>query len=192
MRKIIFILTLLTVMSLSGSVKLTDTHPFETYDDNFWYEPVEVDSTNLDTLIEIPDYFKLDLDSPSLFQNLYFPNIIYIGDKYEIEYSPDCDTIKINGVLYEEKPDSYSISTYELIVTVKQFADFSLPNKTVKMKLDICDEVFNETVHGRVEYELENPSKYYGIADCFYIKEIKQVVIEEKSVPVYPVYLEDK
>ncbi len=60
------------------------------------------------------------------------------------------------------------------------------------MKLDICDEVFNETVHGRVEYELENPSKYYGIADCFYIKEIKQVVIEEKSVPVYPVNLEDK
>ena len=182
MKKTIFIILMLATLMLSGSYEVTAIDTIvgtEGYSD-FKYEPVETD-----TLIKIPDYFIND--------TLWFDctTTLTVG-KYEIDISSDGDTLKINGEVYKEKPDEYSVKTYRLIVTVGQHADWVIPDKTVKMKLDICDEVFEETVYKRTEYEISRRGDYYGIRGCFYVKGIKQIVVAEKSVPIYPVNLEEK
>jgi len=163
MRKIIFLLVLITVMSLSGSVKLTDTHPFETYDDNFWYEPVGVDSTNLDTLVDFSKYID---NSPRLFQHLDLTSTIHIGDKYEIEYSPKGDTIKINGVLYEE-PNQDTNSDIDDIIQYyglyKQIEGLGARIDTLEQKIEVLEkaveyEIFEQPKHDpNITYPIFNP-----------------------------------
>jgi len=113
-------------------------------------------------------------------------NTLCIGDKYEIEYSPKGDSIKINGELYKENPDEYQVKNYELYVTVGQNADYSIPDKTIKVNIAIAEELFAETVYDMVNYELEQNERYYNLT-CFYIKKIECIIVKEERVTVYPI-----
>lgn len=112
----------------------------------------------------------------------------YRIDTTDLPYGVDSLDIFENETvpLYKNTTRYGDVKTYRFIVTVGQYADCYIPDKEIKMSLDICEELLEQTAYKRVNYELNKSKDWYGVPNCPYVKKIEVIIVEKKTKTLYP------